>query len=70
MSKKRGQPAKAKFHHRVKKKTLCYSQVEMMQLEEAYELSGSPKTFSRWLATLTLEGAEKIRSVHRKEQSF
>ena len=60
MTPKRGQPPKPPEEHRTKQKTLMYNAAELAKLEEAYRLSESPRTFSRWLANITLEEAERI----------
>lgn len=66
MTPKRGQPPKPPEEKRVEKKELRYSTKELELLEEAYQLIGMPNTFSRWLANVTLEEAEKIVREHKK----
>lgn len=66
MTPKRGQPPKPPEKRRTEKKELLYSTEELATLEKAYQLDGEPNTFSRWLANMTLEEAERIIIEHEK----
>ncbi len=66
MTPKRGQPPKPPEKRRDVEKKLRYSAEEIATLEEAYRISGSPNTFSRWLATITTEEAKRIIDSHKK----
>lgn len=66
MTPKRGQPPKPPEEQRKNKASIRYNDVEMKLLEDAYALSDSPKTLSRWLAEITLEEAQKIIDSHKR----
>lgn len=65
MTPKRGQPPKPPEEQRNDKISLRFTKAERTILEEAYRLSGSPNTLARWLASTTLEEAERIITEHR-----
>lgn len=62
MTPKRGQPPKPPEKSRTEKISFRYTPEEKAKLEAAWEALGSPNTLSRWLATVTLEEAERILS--------
>lgn len=66
MSPKRGQPPKPPEKRRTIYKNLAYNPEEIEKLEKAWQLAGSPNTISRWLATVTLDEAEKIITEYQK----
>ena len=66
MTPKRGQPPKPPEKKRDVEKKLRYSPEELAVVEEAYRLSESPRPFSRWLAEVTLEEAQRIVNDSKK----
>lgn len=65
MSPKRGQPPKPPEEQRTESVSYRYTKGEKALLQEAWELSGSSKTLSRWFAEITLEEAKKIITEHK-----
>ncbi len=66
MTPKRGQPPKPLEEQRTESVSYRYTKEEKALLQEAWELSGSPKTLSRWFAEITLEEAKRIVNDSKK----
>ncbi len=63
---KRGQPPKPPEEKRDVVKRVLYTRDEIEILEAAFALSGKQRSFSRWLATITMEEARRIIESHKK----
>ena len=66
MTPKRGQPPKPPEEQRTKRMMIRHTEAERALLEEAHKLSGSKRTLATWVATITIEEAERIIKQHKK----
>lgn len=66
MTPKRGQPPKSPEDRKDSQIGLRVTEQERSLLENAYHLSGTAETFSRWMIGISLEEAQKIVDSHRK----
>ncbi len=66
MAKKRGQPPKPPEQRREIQMKILHTEAERALLEKAYQLSGSPRTLARWVASVTIEEAQRIVNEHEQ----
>lgn len=63
---KRGQPPKPPEERREAQMKIRHTEAERALLEKAHQLSGSPRTLARWVASVTVEEAQRIVNEHEK----